>query len=227
MTPIHSNSDNDNDENSENSGNHDNNDTGSKSKNGSDPDTHHEANAGSPADPDADHMLPDTHVITHPSLERDCAGWTYIGQLGGALANWVDDPDDPFWGITVLTTGKQVSPDGEGKPKTQEDIWGVSRVVASKSVSGYTVDYGPSHGDGATTTETITERYGEPDQSPRDVEEAIYEDVLEDARTWLREHDPEAMRQRAINDGYVPNPLPEAEADTDVKQDGLDSFIDN
>lgn len=185
----------------------------------------HQSTSATVADPDAEHMLPDTYAINYPQLERDCNGWTYIGQLGGALDNWVDDPDNPYWGLTILTTSKQVAMDSTGPPKTRETIRGSSQIVASRTVNGYSISQGPSHGDSVTTAKTVSEIYGKPEQSPREVEKSVYENVLRESRKWMQNHAPATMRQRALDQGYTPDPLPEAKMDTDEEQDGLDSFM--
>ena len=171
-------------------------------------------------DLNAEYMLPDTHRIDYPALERDCDSWTYIGQLGGAIANWVDDTSEPSWGVTVLLTGKEIPIETTSESTSRTTIHGNTRPGPSHRVSGYQVDHGPSNGD-CTTTETIVERYGTVDQTPRESSRDILESVLKATQEWLQSHDAKTMRDHAIENGYESDPLPEPEIQADENQTTL------
>lgn len=153
-------------------------------------------------------------------LETDCAGWTAIEQVGAAFANWVDDPDDPVYGVNVVLTGKCVPPKGHEEIPTRTGSFGATYMRSYRRVSGYKLIAGPTNTDGGTS-ETIAEWYGKPDQSPREVEHDIYLDVVRRARAWLHAHSPRSKRIEAILDGNGPDRLPEQEVAAGEGQETL------
>lgn len=152
-------------------------------------------------------------------LEIDCGGWASIDQVGAAVANWVDDPDEPVVGVTVLSTGTTVPAERYDDDSEQNS----SRRRRRREVSGYKLSVGPTRTDGGTAT-TIDEWYGTPDQTPREVSHDIYLDVLRRARMWLQFHSPRAKRIEACLDGYGPDPLPEQQIDADEGQGTLNEY---
>lgn len=158
----------------------------------------------------------------YPSLETDTNGWEYVGQFGAAVSNWVDDADDPRWGVTVLSTGTSVQPEGSDGTRTSGGRFGSYGRVA-RTAHGYELVVGPSKGD-VTDTETVDEWFGDPDQTPREVEQELFTTVLRAAREWLQEHDPEEKRADAIEAGFVPDPLPEPQEDTADGQGTLGTY---
>lgn len=159
------------------------------------------------------------------TLETDVSGWEVIDQCGAALANWVDDRDNPIFGVSVMSTSKSIPPEGEDEIQSREGAYGVRRMTRYRTVSGYQLIAGPTRTDGTEYT-VIDEWYGTPEQTPRETEHDLLLDVLQRARMWLRAHIPRQKRLSACMDGYGPDPLPEAELEAEQGQGTLDSFGD-
>lgn len=156
-------------------------------------------------------------------LKTDCGGWDAIRQMGAIVACWVDDSDDPVFGVGVLSTGKSVPLEGKDEIQTREGVLGGSYTCGHRTVSGYELSIGPTRTDGGTSI-TIDEWYGDPEQTPREAELDIYLDVLRKARMWLQFHSPRQMRVAACLNGNGPSILPEQIEDADDGQGTLGQY---
>ena len=172
----------------------------------------------------ADGETEDEHLLAEAAgLETDCAGWTAIDQVGAAFANWIDDPDDPVYGVSVMSTGKSIPPAGYDEIPTRKGSFGATYTTAHRRVSGYKLVAGPTNTEGGTS-EVIGEWYGRPKQTPREVGHDIYLDVVRRARAWLHAHSPQSKRNKAIINGCGPDRFPDQEADTGENQGTLVEF---
>jgi hypothetical protein len=169
----------------------------------------------------AEDLMPDTRIF-YPRLESNCNGWTHIGGLGGAVANWVDNPDDPLYGVCILSTGTMCPPEGEDEIPTYDGPYG-SRPTRFRNAEGYELSIGATGTDGSAPT--YLRFFGHPDQTPRQAEPATLASALQYARWWMQATPPERARDRVDRtEQAVEQAKREGRDDGGAVQTGLGGF---
>lgn len=146
----------------------------------------HAANA-EPAEFDGEDVLEaGADRVDGELVGRDWNGWEWYPtpEVPGIHAQWLDDADDPTVAVAITPAYESVS-DG-----TRDGVY-ASRPINPRTKRGYEVICGPTDGDGRTN-ETILEVFGDVEDTPREVEQAHFDDVLAVAVAWMREHGPES-----------------------------------
>jgi hypothetical protein len=171
--------------------------------------------------PPVEDLLPDTHIF-YPRLESNCNGWTYTGGIGGAVANWVDNPDDPLYGVGIVSTGAMCPPEGEDEIPTSKGLYG-SRPTRFRNAEGYELSIGATGTDGSAPT--FLRFFGHPDQTPRQAEPATLASALQYARWWMKATPPERARDRVDRtEQAVEQAKREGRDDGSAVQTGLGGF---